>query len=86
MTTHTNPPPRLPMVRRFWKPAFATGAGGTAVVLWLDEILLFGEEILALIFLPILAGVLYLLDIFIFKSQMPRREDLINPTDKGKAT
>jgi hypothetical protein len=43
----------------------------------------FGIEILALIFLPILAGVIYLLDLFIFKSRMPRREDLDTPINKG---
>ena len=61
------------------KPAAITGAGGTAIAIWFDEIMMFGEEILALIFLPILAGVIYLLDILIFKSRMPRREDLDNP-------
>ena len=39
--------------------------------------------ILALILLPILAGVIYLLDIFIFKSRMPKREDLTNTYDQG---
>jgi hypothetical protein len=75
--------PRFLNFRRLWKPAAISGAGGTAIALWLDEILIFGEEILALIFLPILAGVIYLLDILIFKSRMPRREDLNNPTDQG---
>jgi hypothetical protein len=62
--------------RRFWKPAALTGAGGTAVAVWLEEILLFGQEILALIFLPVIAGLIYLLDILIFRSRTPRREDL----------
>jgi hypothetical protein len=63
-------------LRRYWKPAAITGAGGTAVAIWFDEILLFGEEILALIFLPLLAGVIYLFDTFVFKSRVPRREDI----------
>lgn len=80
----SSPNSRSSMVRRFWKPVAATGAGGTAVVLWFEEMMLFVQDILALIFLPILAGIIYLLDIFMFKSRMPRREDLTNPTHGGK--
>lgn len=71
---------RIPVVRRLWKPVAATGAGGTAVVLWFEEMMLFAQDILALIFLPILAGIIYLLNIFAFKSRMPQREDLTNST------
>ncbi len=76
---------RSSIFRRFWKPAAVTGAGGTAVGVWFEEIMLYAEEILALIFLPILAGVIYLLNIFIFNSRMPKREDLQitqNPGEK----
>lgn len=73
----------LPFFRRFWKPALATGTGGAAVIFWLDEIVMFGAEILALIFLPIMAGVIYLLDIFMFRSRMPRREDMKAPDVHG---
>lgn len=66
---------RFPIFRRLWKPAVIGSAGGTTLALWLDEILIFSQEILALIFLPLLAGVIYLLDILMFKSQMPHRED-----------
>ena len=76
--------PKTGFLQRLWKPAALTGAGGTAVVVWLEEIMLFAQEILALIFLPILAGVIYLLDIFMFKSRTPRREDLTNPTTRGE--
>jgi Ca2+-transporting ATPase len=69
MSHHSTQAPRFPILGRLWKPAVVTGAGGAALIIWLDEIMLFGQEILALIFLPILAGVLYLLDIFIFKSR-----------------
>ena len=79
-STHT---PRFGLFRRLWKPAAATGAGSTAVAIWFDEIIAFSQEILALIFLPIIAGAIYLLDIFIFKSHMPRREDMKNINDKG---
>jgi hypothetical protein len=76
MSNRSAHPPRFPVFRRLWKPVVATGAGGTTIAIWLNEVTTFGEEILALIFLPILAGVIYLLDIFIFKSRMPRREDM----------
>jgi hypothetical protein len=66
-----------------WKPAVTTGAGGAAIAIWFEEILAFGAEVLALIFLPIMAGIIYLLDIFIFKSRMPQREDLENQKDQG---
>jgi hypothetical protein len=83
MSNHSTPSSRIPILRRFWKPAIVTGAGGTAVAVWVEEIVMFGEEILALIFLPILASVVYLLDILIFKSRMPQREDDKNTKDKG---
>ncbi len=74
---------RFPLFRRVWKPAAITGAGGTAIAVWFDEVITFTQEILALIFLPILAGAIYLLDIFIFKSRMPRRQDMNNINDVG---
>lgn len=77
-STHTS---RFGLVRRLWKPAIVTGAGSTAAAVWFDEIIEFGQEIMVLIFLPIIAGMIYLLDIFIFKSRMPRREDLNNGND-----
>jgi hypothetical protein len=75
--------PRWPRFRRLWKPAAVTGAGGTLMVIWLDEILVISKEILALIFLPLIAGVIYLFDIYVFKSRMPRREDMKSISDKG---
>jgi hypothetical protein len=79
----SNHPARSSIFQRLWKPTVVTGAGGTAIAIWFDEIVMFAEEILALIFLPILAGVIYLLDILIFKSRLPRREDLANPDNQG---
>jgi hypothetical protein len=74
---------RSSIYRRLWKPAAVTGAGVTAVAFWFEEILFYIEEIMAVIFLPIMAGVIYLLNILFFKSRMPRRDDLENPNDKG---
>lgn len=70
-------------IRRIWKPAAVTGAGGTAVAVWFEEIVLYVQEILALTFLPIMAGLIYLLNNFIFKSQIPKREDLSIPKERG---
>jgi hypothetical protein len=66
---------RRPAVRWFWKPAVATGAGGAATLIWWEEILLFSAEILALITIPILAGLVYLFDILAFKARQPRHDD-----------
>ena len=62
-------------LKRFWKPVAATGVGGTAVIIWFEEMLLFAQEIMALVLLPIMAGIIYLLDILMFKSRKPHRED-----------
>jgi hypothetical protein len=91
MSHHPTHAPRFPIFRRFslrkhaglWKPAAITGASGTAIAVWFDEIMMFGEEILALVFLPIMAGIIYLLDILIFKSRMPQRKDADNLNDRG---
>jgi len=69
--------------QRLWKPFALTGASGTALLVWFEEVFLFIQEILALIFLPILAGIIYLLDTFLFKSRMPRREDLTDSNPQG---
>jgi hypothetical protein len=52
-------------------------------VIWLEELLLFSQEILALIFLPIIAEMIYLQEILSFKSRVPCREDRKNINDKG---
>jgi hypothetical protein len=67
--------PRFPRLRKYWKPALATGAGGTGLILWFEEIMLFGEEFIAVIFLPILAAVIYIFDILLFRSAKPTAED-----------
>lgn len=83
MSPIIKPNSRLPRVRRLWKPAAVTGASGAAVIIWLEELMAFGAEILALIFLPIMAGAIYLLDIFFFKSRMPERDDSTPPFNQG---
>lgn len=75
---------RSSIFRRFWKPAAITGAGGTAGAIWFEEILLYAEEVLALVFLPILAGVIFLYNTIVFKSRLPRRDDLSTKSNGEK--
>ncbi len=72
MSRHTRP---VSPLRRFWKPALATGAGGTSLVVWFEEILVIVADFIGVIFLLILAGPIYLLNHFLFKSATPRPED-----------
>ena len=67
---------RNSVLRRLWKPSLAAGAGGTATLVWWEEILLYSAEILALVTIPILAGAIYLYDILAFKARLPRRGNL----------
>lgn len=83
MSNQSNPAQKTPLIRRIWKPAAVTGAGGTAVAIWFNEIMLFAEDLLALIFLPIMAGVIYLLNIFIFRSHMPQRDNTAKTQTQG---
>lgn len=62
-------------IRKYWKPALLTGAGGTSLVLWFEEILLIGLDILALFALVLLAGPIYLFNHLLFRSATPRPED-----------
>lgn len=75
---------RSSIFRRFWKPAAITGAGGTAGAIWYEEMLLYAEEVLALVFLPILAGVIFLYNTIVFKSRLPRRDDLSTKSNGEK--
>jgi Ca2+-transporting ATPase len=46
--------------KRWIRPAIASGAGGTALVVWFEELLALAAEFLGVIVLPILAGIIYL--------------------------
>jgi hypothetical protein len=74
MSNSPQPSPRPSILRRWWKPATATGAGGTAAVIWFEELILFAEEIITLVSITILAGVIYLLNILMFNARMPKKE------------
>ncbi len=69
-------------MRKYWKPALATGAGGASVVIWFEELLLFLEELLllgldalAVLALLVLTGPILLFNHFVFKSAIPKKED-----------
>lgn len=63
-------------VRRFWKPALATGAGGASIILWLEEILVIWLDIVSILAVLLVAGPILLFNHFVFKSATPRREDI----------
>lgn len=56
-------------------PAAAAGAGGTALVVWLEELMILAAELIGVIFLPILAGIIFLFNHLVFKTSMPRKLD-----------
>ena len=62
-------------LRKYWKPILATGAGGTSLILWFEEIVIFGLDILAVLALLLLAGPIYLFNEYVFKSAMPTLKD-----------
>jgi hypothetical protein len=83
MSDHPHSVSRFSRLRKLWKPAVVTGAGGTTLVIWFEEIIAFAGEFIGVILLTILGGLICLFDNFVFKSRMPRREDLQDTTHKG---
>ncbi len=83
MSDPTIPISRFSRLRKLWKPAVATGAGGTTLVIWFEEIMAFTVEIFGVILLTIMGGLICLLDNFVFKSRIPQREDLQDIIKKG---
>lgn len=83
MPTQPHPVSRFPRFRKFWKPAVATGAGGTTFVIWFEEIIAFAADFIGVILLAILGGLICLFDNFTFKSRIPRQEDLQDKTNNG---
>jgi hypothetical protein len=83
MSNQPHPVSRFSRLRKLWKPAVATGAGGTTLVIWFEEIIAFAGEFIGVILLTILGGLICLFDNFVFKSRIPRREDPQDTTNKG---
>ena len=76
MSNQPYPVSRFSGLRKFWKPAVVTGAGGTTLVIWFEEIIAFAADFIGVILLTVLGGLICLFNNFIFKSRIPRREDL----------
>ena len=68
----TNSPRR----RRFWKPASAITASGAALITWFEEIIATAAEFIGVIFIFIMAGVIYLFNVYVFKSAAPKADNL----------
>jgi len=83
MSNHPHPVSRSSRLRKLWKPAITTGAGGTTLAIWFEEVMAFAVEIIGVILLAILGGLICLFDHFVFKSRIPRREDLQDTTNNG---
>ena len=82
MSSHPHPVSRFSRLRKLSKPAVVSGAGGTTLVIWFEEIIAFAADFIGLILLTILGGLICLFDNFVFKSRIPRQEDL-QDTSKG---
>ncbi len=83
MSNHTHSVSRFSWLRKFWKPAVATGAGGTTLVIWFEEIIAFATDFIGVILLAILGGLICLFDNFVFKSRTPRQKDLQGASNNG---
>jgi hypothetical protein len=65
-----------PRWRRVWKPAAAITAGGVALITWFEEIIAAAVEFIAVIFIFIMTGVIFLFKIYVFKSAAPEVDNL----------
>jgi hypothetical protein len=83
MSNQLHPVSRSSVFRRFWKPVAATGAGGTSLVIWFEEVIAFATDFIGVILLTVLGGLICLFNNFIFKSRIPRREDLQDTKHNG---
>ena len=83
MSNQPHPVSRFPSLHKFWKPAVVTGAGGTTLVIWFEEIIAFAADFIGVILLTVLGGLICLFDNFIFKSRIPRQEDLEDIKNNG---
>ena len=76
MSNHPHSVSRFPRFRKFWKPAVTTGTGGTTLAIWFEEIITFAAEFISVIVISLMAGLIYLFKTYVFKSAMPRSDDL----------
>jgi hypothetical protein len=59
--------------------------GGGILVIWFEEVVAFFGDFIGVIVLPFLTGIIYLFNQLVFKSAIPRREDMENPTSFGRS-
>jgi hypothetical protein len=76
MSNHPHPVSRFSRLRKLWKPAVATGAGGTTLAIWFEEIIAFTADFIGVIVISLMAGLIYLFKTYVFKSAMPRSDDI----------
>ena len=76
MSNHPHPVSRFSRLRKLWKPALAGGAGGASLIIWFEEIIALAVEFISVIVLTLMAGLIHLYNIFVFKSAMPGSDDL----------
>jgi hypothetical protein len=76
MSNHPSSVSRSRGFRKLWKPVLTIGTGGTTLAIWFEEIVAFAVEYIGVLFLPLLAGLIYLFNIYIFKSATPRADDI----------
>jgi hypothetical protein len=76
MSNHPHPVPRFPRLRKLWKPAVASGAGGTTLAIWFEEIMAFAADFIGVIVISLMAGLIYLYKTYVFKSAIPGSDDL----------
>jgi hypothetical protein len=76
MSNHPHPVSRFPRLRKLWKPAVASGAGGTTLAIWFEEILAFAADFIGVIVISLMAGLIYLYKTYVFKSAIPGSDDL----------
>ena len=84
MSIHQRSVFRFPRLRKLWKPVVATGTGGATLAIWFEEIVALAADFIGVILLVILGGLICLFDNQIFKSRIPRREDLQDSSDKWR--
>ena len=62
-------------LRRWIPPVTAAGAGGTALVIWFEELIALAAEFIGVIFLVILSVPIFVFNHLVFKSAMSRQGD-----------
>jgi hypothetical protein len=62
--------------QRWTPPAIAAGTLGTILVFWFEEAVALAAEFIAVLALPFLAGVIYLFNLYLFKSATPKADDI----------